>query len=38
MFAADLEDGSHVLRLQIGAEVVEPSTGRAARIIEFVAN
>lgn len=38
MFAADLEDGPHVLTLRIGPGIVEPSTGRAARIIEFVAN
>ena len=38
MFAADLTDGPHILKLQIASEIVEPSAGRAARIIEFVAN
>lgn len=38
MFATDLTDGPHVLKLRVSTEIVEPSAGRAARILDFVAN
>ncbi|MGZ0168345.1 MAG: SGNH/GDSL hydrolase family protein [Planctomycetales bacterium] len=38
MFAADLDDGDHLLRLRISAAANKDSKGHAARIIQFAVN